>query len=205
MKAKRLISLAIAALLLVMTAVSASAEIALTDQEPGGDTEVKAHISGGNPPGEVSYTIMIPDAVDFGELKQPTENVDDYKDAAYTVKATKIDGLDPTTQQVSVYVRDQNATASSNQDFKITNKSDSSVSFIYEVYRSESINPANLISGNGYVGTVGYFLYGFTEQGQALTGTLRLNQAQLYGRNITDLIGEYSGYMVFYSAVESQN
>ena len=205
MKAKRLISLAIAALLLVMTAVSASAEITLTDQDPGGDTEVKAHISGGNPPGDVSYIITIPDVVDFGELKQPTENVDDYKDVTYTVTATKIEGLDPATQQVSVYGRDQNATPKSNQDFIITNKSDSTVSFKYEVYKSETITPANLINGNGYVGTVGYFLYGFTEQGDALTGTLRLNQAQLYGRNITDLVGEYSGYMVFYSAVQSQN
>ncbi len=202
MKAKRLISLAIAALLLVMTAVSVSAAT-LTDQEPGGDTEVKAHISGGNPPGEVSYIITIPDVVDFGELTQPTENVDDYKDVTYTVTATKIEGLDPATQQVSVYVRDQNATANSNQDFKITNKSDPSVSFMYEVYRSESINPVDLISGNGYVGTVGWFLYGFTVQGESLTGTLHLNQAQLYGRDITDLVGEYSGYMVFYSAVQN--
>lgn len=204
MKAKRLISLAIAALLLVMTAVSVSAAT-LTDQEPGGETEVKARITGSNPPGEVSYIITIPDVVDFGELQQPAENMDDYKDVTYTVTATKIDGLDPTTQQVSVYVRDQNASAKSNQEFKITNKSDSDISFIYEVYKSETITPANLISSNSYVGTVGWFLHGFTEQGEALTGTLRLNQAQLYGRDITDLVGEYSGYMVFYSAVQSQN
>ena len=51
------------------------------------------------------------------------------------------------------------------------------------------------------IGTAGYKLYDFFNE-DTLDGTLRLNQNQLYGRNITDIAGEYSGYMVFFSTVE---
>ena len=111
----------------------------LTEDEPGGQTEVKAHIDGNPIPGEVSYIITIPDVVDFGLPTRPANDEDSYKDVDYTVEATVIEGLDTAT-----------------------------------------------------------------EQGQQVNGKLRLNQRQLYGYDITDIIGNYSGYMVFYSIVEDQ-
>ena len=47
----------------------------------------------------------------------------------------------------------------------------------------------------------GYFLKGFTEQGQAVNGTLVLNQNQLFGQDLQAMSGDYSGHMVFYSEI----
>lgn len=137
-ESKKIVSLVIAALLIVMSVFTVTAA-ELTEDEPGGQTEVKAHIDGNPIPGEVSYIITIPDVVDFGLPTRPANDEDSYKDVDYTVEATVIEGLDTAT-----------------------------------------------------------------EQGQQVNGKLRLNQRQLYGYDITDIIGNYSGYMVFYSIVEDQ-
>ena len=57
MKAKRIITIALAVLMTAMFVVSVSAA-QLTDVDPNGKTEVTAHING-NEPGEVSYIITI--------------------------------------------------------------------------------------------------------------------------------------------------
>ena len=55
MKAKRIISIALAAIMAAASAISVSAAN-LTETNPGGQTEVKAHIDGVDP-GEVKYII----------------------------------------------------------------------------------------------------------------------------------------------------
>ena len=62
MKAKRIITIALAVLMTAMFVVSVSAA-QLTDVDPNGKTEVTAHING-NEPGEVSYIITIPATLD---------------------------------------------------------------------------------------------------------------------------------------------
>ena len=74
---------------------------------------------------------------------------------------------------------------------------------MFDVPESEITFSTETVNQNNFTGTVGYFLEGFTEQDQAVNGTLRLNQVQLYGRDITELVGDYSGYMVFFSTVET--
>ena len=204
MNAKRILSIALAVLMIAASVVSASAA-QLTEQNPNGRTEVTARIDG-SVPGNVTYIITIPDVVDFGTLAQPQTNTDDVKSVDYTVEATKIDGLDPATEQVSVYVKDQNATVDTDQEFYITNKANSAVSFTYDVYsaRGAQMTAQTKVNG-GNMSTNGYYLKGFTEQGQTLDGALSFNQRQLYGLNIADIAGEYSGYMVFFSAIESTN
>lgn len=49
----------------------------------------------------------------------------------------------------------------------------------------------------------GYYLTSFNTEVQTLDGTLRFHQKQLYGQNIADIAGDYSGYMVFFSAIEN--
>ena len=204
MKAKKIITIALAAAMALTAAVSVSAETKLTDQSPGGKTEVTAKIEGGDVPGDVTYEITIPDVVTFGTLHQPASNdADDFVFADYTVTADKITGLEA-DQQVSVYVRDQNATVDGDHEFWIANKSDSSKKFKYDVFDVRQIDAnTDSINQNNMSSAAGYFLEGFTEAGQAVDGTLRLNQLQLYGQNIADLVGEYSGYMVFFSTIES--
>jgi len=202
MKAKRIITIMLAVLLAVMSVASVSAA-QLTESNPTGKTEVIANIQGENP-GDVTYIITIPDVVDFGTLTVPADDSQDYdKDVTYTVEATEIEGLDPTTQAISVYVKDQNANAD-DRAFQIANKANSSIEFDYDVYRAvgDSVNESTRVN-NGNFFTNGYYLTGFSTEGEVLTGTLRFHQKQLYGKNIADIAGDYSGYMVFFSAIES--
>ena len=205
MKAKTIISIAIAAAMAATSVISVSAGTnELTLENNSGNTEVKARISGAPTPGSVDYIITIPDVVDFGELTQPAENTDSFKDVPFTVKLTELTGnsFDPDAQQISVYVKDQNATTG-DSEFYIANKTDPSIKLGYEVFRSSTPSMDNKVSADSFK-TAGYFYTSFTEQGDAESGTLRLNQRQLYGRNLADIVGEYSGYMVFTSFIENQ-
>ena len=202
MKARKILSLALAAVMAAAAAVSVSAA-ELTESNSNGQTEVKAHIDGGVP-GDVSYIITIPDMVDFGTLAIPENNTDAHdKDVEYTVTMTKLEGLDPTEKVVSVYVKDQNAVVGGDEQFYIANKSNTDVKFNYDVYTATGAN-VNMSTNVNFntMETNGFFLTGFSEQGQSLTGTLRFDLNQLYGESLARIAGDYSGYMVFFSAIE---
>lgn len=206
MKTKKIITLALAAAMACASAVSVSAA-QLTETENEGKTEVKAHIDGTTPePGDVSYIITIPDVVDFGNLTQPADSsVNSYKDVSYSVSLDEVNGLDTDKNKIAVYVRDQTAKVGSD-DFVITNKADSTKSFVYDVYdvTSENISETTeSINVNNMTKAIGYRFHDFTTQGERVDGTLRLNQTQLCGYDITDIIGDYSGYMVFRSRIEN--
>lgn len=205
MKAKTIISIALAAAMAATSVISVSAgTIELTPDNNSGNTEVKARISGAPTPGSVDYIITIPDVIDFGELTQPAENTDSFKDVPFTVKLTELTGnsFDPDAQQISVYVKDQNATTG-DSEFYIANKTDPSIKLGYEVFRSSTPSMDNKVSADSFK-TAGYFYTSFTVKNEFLDGTLRLNQNQLYGRDLADIVGEYSGYMVFTSFIENQ-
>ena len=201
MKVKRILSITIAAALAALSAVSVSAA-QLTETNRSGNTEVIAHIDGAAP-GDVSYIITIPDVVDFGTLAIPADDNDDYnKDVTYAVEATEITGLDTAKQAIAVYVKDQNASAD-DRAFQIANKENSAIEFNYDVYRStETLNESTRVN-NGDFFTKGYYLTSFNEEGQTLNGTLRFHQKQLYGQNIAEIAGDYSGYMVFFSTIDN--
>ena len=86
MKAKKFISVLIAGALFA-TAVTSVSAATLTEDAPDSSTEVTAKIEG-SAPGEVSYTITIPDKVDFGMLTQPESEVDSNKYVGFEVEAT---------------------------------------------------------------------------------------------------------------------
>ena len=137
MKAKTIISIAIAAAMAATSVISVSAgTIELTPDNNSGNTEVKARISGAPTPGSVDYIITIPDDIDFGELTQPAANTDSFNDKTFNVELTKLAGesFDSDAQQISVYVKDENATTEKSE-FYIANKTDSSIKFEYEVFR----------------------------------------------------------------------
>ena len=152
MKAKTIISIALAAAMAATSIISVSAgTIELTPDNNSGNTEVKAHISGAPTPGDVSYIITIPDVVDFGELTQPAENTDSFKDVPFTVKLTELSGtsFDPDAQQISVYVKDQNATTD-DSEFYIANKTNPSIKLGYEVFRSSAPSMDNKVSADSF-------------------------------------------------------
>ncbi len=154
------------------------------------------------------YTNLIPDVVDFGVLTQPSDNtVDSYKSVDFSVEATKIEGLDAASKQISVYVKDENATQNGDQYFRLTNKNNSDIKFSYDAFdvapsaineTTAEINRGNMTSPSGF------FLHGFTTEGELMDGSLRIKQVQLCDHQLSDLVVNYSGYMVFTSVIEDQ-
>ena len=190
-----------AAVIAFAAAISVNAE-QLTESDPSGRTEVIASITGA--PGDVSYIITIPNVVDFGNLTIPADSTQDYnKDVTFEVEATQIVDLDPTKQKIGIYVKDENATVNVDQEFHIANKQNAEISFSYDVYSAtgDNVNASTCVNA-GNMTTNGYPLTSFTAQGELLEGTLRFSQRQLYGSKIADIGGEYSGYMLFFSAIE---
>lgn len=204
MKAKKLLTIAMA-----MTAtltVAAEGTKQLTDQNPSDFTKVRAHITGSA--GAVSYIIEIPELVDFGELTQPADEADSYVYKPYDVTAIEINGLTE-NQQVSVYVKDENASVD-DSFFYITNTDPSKADqqLIYSVYAEAEADITTttvpISSGVMVDSTKGFFLTGFTTAGEAVNGTLSLNQQQLYGKDLDAISGDYSGHMVFYSEIANK-
>lgn len=196
MKAKALVTVALAAAMVSASALSVSAGT-LSNENPWGETEVIARIDG-NSSGEVTYTIIIPDVIDFGTLEQPQINEDQYKDVGFTVKTgNTVEGLTP-SQYIMLYVRDKTASVNGSNDFVIANKVDPTKTFKYDVYVDSALN----INSNAMTSTRGYEFTSFNIANQEVQGTLRLNENQLYGKDISELVGEYSGYMIFFSQIE---
>ena len=109
--------------------------------------------------------------------------------------------------EISVYVKDQNATVNGDQEFYIANKTDSTKKFSYDVYTDapeEMTNESVSVNQNAMTQAAGYYLTGFITAGESVEGTLRLNQNQLTSYNLADIVGDYSGYMVFFSIIEEQ-
>ncbi len=202
MKAKKILTVT-SALIMAVTAATPAYAAELTDTSPSGETEVTAQIMGDA--GAVTYVISIPDVVDFGVLTQPADDTaDDFKTVDYTVTATKIEGLDAATQKVSVYVKDENATVDGDQNFFIANKADSSKKFSYDIFDTKTITATTEpVNNNTMTKSVGFYLHGFTTEGEAVEGSLRINQIQLCGYALSDIVGDYSGHIVFFSTVET--
>lgn len=194
MKTKRLVSAILAASLAATAAISVSA-IELTNLSPDGNTEVTAKIEG--TAGEVTYIITVPDKIDFGTLTQPTENVDSYKEIDYTVTATKVEGLD-SNQYVSVYARDFTS-STDDTNFYITQKDvTDAFSLQYDLFSDkDDTDPVNIET----MGTNGYHIASFKTAGETITGKIRLNQKQLYGKDLNTIAGDYSGYITFHSEI----
>ena len=127
------------------------------------------------------------------------------KTVGYNVSLDEVTGLE-SGKQISVYVKDQNASIDADQNFYITNKDNSNISFKYHVFNvpQSQVSGATSINASPMTKTAGFYLDGFTTPGENVDGTLVINQAQLYGQSIADIAGDYSGYMVFYSTVENK-
>lgn len=207
MKAKTLLTFALTAVMAMTATVTVAAEgnKQLTKNNQSDSTEVRAHIDAAT--GAVNYIIEIPEVVDFGNLTQPETNDNSYIYKKYDVTAVEIKGLakdqqNNFTQQVSVYVKDENATTM-NSNFYIAN-TDSAKDYKlqYHVFDTTNITETTPpLSSVTMSSEKGYFLKGFTEEGQAVNGTLVLNQNQLFGKDLEAMSGDYNGHMVFYSEI----
>ncbi|MGN0476319.1 MAG: hypothetical protein ACI4HM_03175 [Ruminococcus sp.] len=204
MKTRKIISALIAGALVATAVVSASAVEAtkeLTDVTPYNSTEVTANIVD---PGYVSYTITIPESADFGELSQPeSTDTDNYVFSDFVVKATNLNIK--SNQGVTVYMKDSSAT---DNQFYITQKNaETPFTIAYNVYDT-TVNEGNLgdyepINSTATPGSYGYHLCTFLSgaQGEEQPVTLALNQNAIFGQNLSDIAGDYSGTITFHSAL----
>ena len=196
MKAKKILALSMAVATMV-TASTAAFAAELTPKFPVGETEIAANIQAS---GEISYVITIPDKVDFGTLTPPETDTDSFKDVPYEVTAVNIEGLSE-DQYVLIRLKDKDATEEDSQ-FYLTQKTSPNTKFIYDVYDISPIeNYYSPLASVSMTEPNGYFLVAFNEIGAKTTGTLRFNQKQLYGKDISEIAGDYSGTMVFTSSI----
>lgn len=187
----------VAAALMLATALATPAlgDQDLSNTKVSGDTQVDAQIV--DSAGEVAYIVTVPEKIDFGNLTCPANDEDSFVIQKFDVTCVQMQGV----SKIQVSVHNDGATAGeANQDFFLTNKTNASCTFkpSYEVYAGTTkINTSEVMSANGYDYLV------FTQEGQSVTGGVRLNQRQLYSYkdDIASIAGEYSGTIVFTTAV----
>ncbi|MGN0470900.1 MAG: hypothetical protein ACI4GV_08305 [Acutalibacteraceae bacterium] len=202
MKTKKIISAILASALAATVVVSASA-LTLTDVAPEQTVEVKAKIVD---PGNVSYTITIPDSADFGELTMPDSDTDSYVFRNFDVTATELNIK--SNQAVTVYMKDSCSDFGTDGQFCISQKDAADPFKInYDVYTGtvddSNISTSTAINSTAAFGNYGYHIstFSYGSDGQKQPVTLALNQKALYGEEYSAIAGDYSGTIVFHSAL----
>ena len=186
-------------LAMVTTSTIPAEAFSLNQESSNGDTEVVAHIED-EQGGEVRYIVTVPDKVEFGILTQPETEVDSFKDVPFKVELTSVENL-AENYYVMVRIKNQNATKD-NSKFYLTQKSLPNTKFQYQLYYSNPVDDYDVPLDKGtMVNPEGYYLTSFTKVGEKNVGTLRFNQKQLYGKELSEIAGDYSGTMVFTTSI----
>ena len=166
----------------------------LTRENTTGETTVKATVvENDNQP---TYTITIPDTVEFGQIQQPTTAADAYVTTSITVKCTNVSNLG-SEQAISVLVKDSDA-YNADSSFLLKNNTNTDCELVYEM-----LNEAGQSIQNTTWYADGFLYAAFTSAGQSKPMTLRLNKAQLYGKDFATWGGEYTGTLNFTTKIGS--
>ena len=197
MKARKILALSIA-IATAATVSTAAFAGQITETNNSGETTVTASIV--NAPGEVSYSITIPNTLGFDELTQPDTYTDSFKDVIFEVAASKIENL-PAEKRVLVRILDKNTSDADDNQFFITQTTSPNTKLTYDIFDHTQINPEDNPVNRGELKEGGYLIAAFSGQGDKTTGTLRLNQKQLYGKDISEIAGDYTGGIVFTSSI----
>ena len=176
-------------------AVQASGTTDLDDTTPGGNTSVIAKVDTSDDPYAPTYIIAIPQKVDFGNLRQPVTDTNAYKTTDITVKCTQAVNI-PTGSTIAVLVKDSTASVETDP-FVLIKDDGNSVKLNYEMLvGGESIQNQTWYNN-------GFLFNSFTQAGQEATNTLRINQRQLYGKDLSTYGGTYTGTLKFYTRLAS--
>ena len=178
-------------------ATSTAAENEINDSTPSGNTSVTAKVSTQPDPNDPVYVIAIPQKVDFGTLQQPATNTDSYKKTTITVRCVEANDI-PNDKWIAVLVKDKTATSAADS-FKLVKDNAENITLDYEMlYNDNSIQ-------NQKWYTNGFLFNGFKKAGDTATDTLRLNQKQLYGKDMNTYAGTYTGTLTFYTRLAGIN
>ena len=185
-----------------------TAAVTLLAAPDSGDDVSENNTTYSNTPGSVSYIISIPDQVDFDTLTQPETATDSYIFRELNVTATQLNNLTE-KQKVAVYIKNS---SSGDGRFHLTQQGASGLNDIpYDIYDHivdeqtvQSANPVNR-SDNSY--EKGYLLCGFANNsvGTGQKAVLALNQKELYGKDLSEIAGSYSGTITFHSELITDN
>lgn len=166
----------------------------LTREKTTGETTVKATVvENENQP---TYAIAIPDTVNFGQIQKPTTAASAYATTAITVTCTNVSNLG-SEQAISVLVKDSDA-YSADSSFLLKNNTHTDCELVYEM-----LNEAGQSIQNTTWYSDGFLYAAFTSAGQSKPMTLRLNKAQLYGKDLATWGGEYTGTLNFTTKIGS--
>lgn len=208
MKSKKIFTAMLFASLTLAATVSAAAGT-LTNTKDTDETEVTARILGEDEPGEVSYVVSVPDRIDFGTLVKPTDAGDSFVEIPYTVRAEKITGLDDEAHKnwyVRVQVRDKTYEMDEQEQFYLSQTtasypevSSGKHTLLYTICLGDT--NANVEDNASFKNEHGFNIAFFHQTGDEVTGKFRLNQHQLYGKDLDEYAGEYSGSAVFHTSI----
>lgn len=193
MKKKVFAVLLAATMLMSSLTVSATK---LTNIVPGGSTAVEADIEAADE-GEVSYIIAIPEKIDFGTLVMPEDDtVVHPKTVGFEVSAVEINNLNVATSRVAILLKDAVAEVGKFQITGVSGTNNNKV-LSYAVLNSAGVDVTN---GTAYPN--GYAFAAFSQAGQAVNGSLSLEQNQLLtDKEIANWAGDYLGTINFYTAI----
>jgi len=191
---KRLFAILLATAMMMGTLTVSASE--LTNVAPGGSTAVEADILGEDT-GDVTYIISIPEKIDFGTLYMPEDDSEAHpKTVGFTVSAVEIKGLDESTSRVAVLLKDAVAAEGKFQIAGVSGTNNNKI-LEYSVLNSGGVD---LTTSKPYAN--GYAFAAFSKAGQAVNGSLKLEQNQLLtDKVIENWAGDYLGTINFYTAI----
>lgn len=183
----------------------------LTDSGQNGNTDVAGEVStssGVSP----SYIITIPEKIDFGTLSAPETDQNDYKDISFDVTASSFVNFSDNTG-VAVLVKDSQDVQNAGEWSGVFNITKDTYSLAYSILdpSASDVSDGTLTYTNGLL----FHVFGAAavatsaDSSVTVSGTVRLNQRQLYGYDLdgtdADMVGTYDGTIDFYSTVVDLN
>lgn len=184
-----------AAVLLVMGAAIAVGGAPLSDTNPTGDTDVKAVVANG----DVTYTIAIPEVIDFGKLVPPDTDTEALKEIEDSITLTSLSGTLPSLSGIAVLAKD----SVSSRDFRLIGQ-DAVNSGKTLDYSIKTIGGDLATQGTFY--TNGYAVAIFKsadDKDKPISLTFSIDQRQLFGQDLSQWAGSYKGTINFYSGIKS--
>lgn len=171
------------------------------------DTSVEATVSD-QTPGSPTYVIRIPSVIDFGLLKAPATDTNSFKDIPFAVELVSISGVERGSA-VCVLVRDGKTPPGLQRPTSDFTLNKANLELVYSVFNG-SADPdsgTNLFErGRWYENGYLFGLFDHNEiPGSSLPGALRLNQRALFGKDLSEYSGNYSGTMHFYSKIGNRD